>query len=128
MQTQIVQGRRIILAVIVTTLTLSALVIIVYNFVRGQDHLHQQVVRFTLTVGLCIALYRGANWARLTVVVLYWLAGMGGLLWGIILLSNNIIVGFILMTMGWIYLALAFSLCAPSVRAYCNTQNKDAKI
>ncbi len=64
-------GRRIVLAIIVATLTISGSLIVWSNTVLGRELSPQQGVRFVLTVGLCVFLYRGANWARLVAVILY---------------------------------------------------------
>lgn len=62
-------GRRLVLAVIGSTLAVSALVFVAFNASQGPQRLPQQIGRFVLTVGLCVFLYRGANWAR-------WVAGL----------------------------------------------------
>jgi len=67
----------LVLAVIVATLTLSVLVIVVFNTIQGAQRLPRQIVRFFLTVGLCVFLYRGANWARWVAGGLFTLAGLG---------------------------------------------------
>jgi hypothetical protein len=111
-------GRRLVLAVIVASLTLSVLVIVAFNLGRGPERLPQQIVRLLLTIGLCVFLYRGANWARWVAGLLFALGGLGSLLGGLAALSTGM-AGLLLIVMGLVYVGSAVVLFfAPTVRAY----------
>ena len=120
MESKIATGRRIVLAVIVAILTLSVLSIFAYNVRLGPGHILQQIFRFLFTIGLCVFLYRGANWARWVVGILLSMAGVLAVLGGIALLLKAR-AGFLLIVMGMVYLASAVALFfIPAVRAYFN--------
>lgn len=107
-----------VLAVIVASLTMSLLVIVLFNLGRGPERLPQQIIRFLLTAGLCVFLYRGANWARWVGGVLFALGALGSLLGGLALLSTSI-AGVLLLVMCLVYSASAVILLfVPTVRAY----------
>ena len=118
-------GRRIVLAIIVAILAIDTFVIVWSNVGSGTELTPQQVVRFVLTVGLCVFLYRGANWARWVTVVLFGLAGLAGLMGGIGLSYSYREVaardggGLLLIVMGLVYVASVIALLfVPTVRAY----------
>jgi hypothetical protein len=118
MQAQTETGRRLVLAVIVATLTLEVLAIVAFNTVQGPQSLPQQIVRFFLTVGLCVFLYRGANWARWVAGILYALGGLGSLVGGVATLTTTM-AGLGLLIMGIVYVASAVILFfVPTVRAF----------
>ena len=118
MQPQREVGRRIVLAVIVATLTMSVLIIVTFNAVQGPQRLPQQIVRFFLTVGLCVFLYRGANWARWVAGILFAMAGLGSLLGGVAALTTSM-AGLGLLVMGLVYVAsTVVLLLVPTVRAF----------
>ncbi len=123
MANQPVAGRRLVLAVIVASLTISVLVIVAFNLGRGPERLPQQIVRFLLTVGLCVFLHRGANWARWVAGILFAFGGVGSLLGGLSALSTSM-GGLLLLVMGLVYLACAVVLFfVPRVRAYFGAGN-----
>lgn len=115
---QFASGRRLVLAIIVASLTLDVLVIVTFNFVRGAELLPQQIVRFLLTVVLYVFLYRGANWARWAAGILFSLSGFGALQEWFALVSISM-AGLLLIAMGLVYVAsTVILLFVPSVRAY----------
>ena len=114
-------GRRIVLAIIVAFVVLDAFTTISYLMVFGPDRLPYQSLRFVLTVGLCVFLYRGANWARRVTVVLFGLAGLAGLSEGIGLGGGG---GLLLIVMGLFYVASVIVLLfVPTVRAYFSAKS-----
>ena len=126
MEDQRATGRGLVLAVIVATLALSALAIITSNVVRGSERLPTQIVRFLLTVGLCVFLHRGANWARWVAGVLFILAGLAGLVGGAALVTLSPL-GFVVIAMGLVYLASAYILLfVPAVREYFTAKKTSA--
>ncbi len=108
------RGRKIVLTIIGATLVISALVIIRSNLLTGPHRLPQQVVRFILTVLLAFFLYRGANWARWLLVILYGLGGVGSL--GLALFADTG-MGLLLVVMGVCYVFSAGALVSSSAVA-----------
>lgn len=123
METKPEAGRRLVLAIIVASLALSVLAILVFNVARGPERLPQQIVRFLLTVGLCVFLYRGANWARWVAGILFTLGGVGSLLVGSVALTTSL-AGLLLIAMGLIYAGSAVVLFfVPPVQRYFGVGN-----
>ena len=111
-------GRRLVVAVMVATIAMSVLVIATFNAVQGPDRLPQQIVRFLLTVALCVFLYRGAGWARWVATVLYGLTGLWSLALGFTRLAAAK-PGIQMIAFGAIYAACASVLLfVPSVREH----------
>jgi hypothetical protein len=113
-------GRRIVLAIVFATVGVSAIVIILFVAANGFATLPPRLVRFALTVALGVLLYRGAAWARWTVVILYSIASIGSLAGASQLLTSGYpgraMPG---VAMGVIYGASVLSLLlVPSVRAH----------
>lgn len=111
--------RALIIAVIAIFLGNSLLSIVLTN-IAGIGNLLTQGVRFVLTVGLCVMLYQGRNWARLLA------AGLGGLTTimsvfsglGLLATTGNV-AGIILLLFGILYLACFIILIfVPGGRAY----------
>jgi len=117
MSTELVAGRRLVLAIIIVNLSLSALIIIAHNITVG-GALPRQIVRFALTVGLFVFLYQGYNWARWVVIVLL---GIGGLLAlrNALVLETGLFGLLVLVVPASVYLASAgVLLFVPTVRSY----------
>ena len=120
------RGRRLVVLVIVACLTLSVLVIFAYNIIVGSDTLPQQIVRLILTAGLCIFLYRGANWARWVASVLFALGGLFSLFAWLIIPSIRL-TGLLQLVMGLVYGAIAIVLLfVPTVRAHFGVRKTEA--
>ena len=121
-----VSGRPLVVAVIVASLSVSALVILSYNIRLGPQALPQQIVRFLLTCGLCVFLYQGANWARWVVGVLSGLGGLLSMIAGFAALMTNM-AGLLLIAMGLLYVAcMIVLLFVPTVRKYFGVVNSAA--
>ena len=111
-------GQGLVIAVVAALISTSALVAVVYYFERGSDRLPSQVVRFLLTVVLCVFLYRGANWARWVAGVLCGLSGVGSMFGGAMLLAGGK-QGLPLLGLGVVYVTcFGALLLVPSVSAY----------
>ena len=118
METRTERGRRLVLCVIAASLTISVFTIVAFNLRRGTERLPQQVVRLLLTVGLCVLLYRGANWARWAAGILFAVAGLASLLGGFRVLLNGV-AGLPLIAMGVVYVSsAAILLFVPAVRSH----------
>ncbi len=119
-------GRGLVVAVIVATLTMALLADIVSLLMRGPAQLPQQLVRFALTVVLCVFLYRGAAWARWVSGVLFALGSVVSLVGGIAYLSTNT-ASLLLLLLGAVYAACAVVLLfIPTVREYFGVENVHA--
>ena len=124
MNPQIRQGRRILLVVIATCLLLSVSSILSYNLVLGPGKMVPQVVRFLLTVLLCVFLYRGKDWARWLFGLLYSYNCIYALSMGIPLLSQSL-WGLMILFPGILYLLMVVVLFfSPSVRAFLTAQHE----
>lgn len=107
------RGRRLVLAVIFAAIAISAVTIVTFNIGVGPERLPQQIVRFLLTFGLSVFLYRGANWARL---LWAFLSGLSGLLFLVMFLGN---LNLLALIFGFVYTASAIILLfSPSVKRY----------
>jgi len=117
MEPQSAAGRRLVLAIVVATLALSVLVDVMLITNRGSERLWD-IVRFLLTVGLCVFLYRGVNWARWVASILFALGGLRSLIGGGTILARSM-AGLLLLGMGLVYVASAVILLfVPTVKAY----------
>ena len=115
MVSKVATGRWLVVAVIVSALAVSVLNVAAFNVAVGTERVPQQLIRFVLTVGLCIFLSRRANWARWVAGILFALAGVGSLIARVASDRGD----FLLVTIGMVYAAAAVTLLfVPAVRAY----------
>lgn len=115
MFTNVETGRWLVVAVIVSALAVSVLNVAAFNVAVGTEREPQQVVRFALTVALCILLYRRVNWGRWAAGILFSLAGVGSLIVSVASERGD----FLLATIGAVYAAAAAVLLfVPAVHAY----------
>ncbi len=75
-QARVEAGRLIVIFFCVIVMLISAATIILYNVRVGSDRLFSQSVRLALTLGLCVAIYRGAMWARAIGIALFLIGGV----------------------------------------------------
>ena len=112
------KGRRIVLVIIIATLSLCAVVTVTYWLQRGSERLASQLGRFVLTVILSLNLYRGAVWARWVAIVLFLFGGGIGLA-SLLDLRRFSGAALLLAAMCLTYIGSALALLAlPSVRAH----------
>ena len=64
-------GRRIVVYVVLATISISVVVILMYIDANGFAGFPQRLVRLGLTIALGVFLIRGETWARQVAVVLY---------------------------------------------------------
>ena len=116
MSDRIERGRLIVIGYIVALLTISFCVIAFYVLVIGPQKLPAQVIRFALTLALCIGLYHGSSVAKWILIVLL---GLGGLLALVPVATGDpfaIALGLILAV---VYLSFAVvMLASKSVKAF----------
>jgi hypothetical protein len=113
-------GRRIMLVYLGLVLALSVATITLYVARKGPAALPPRVLRFGLTVGLCVWLYSGSNAAKWISVVLFGAGGAAAfampLQWSLPALAY---VGF----MASLYLSFAWMLVfSPEVNAFLAQQ------
>jgi hypothetical protein len=98
----------------------SLATIILFNLLVGSDRLLTQIVRFSLTVGLCWRLYQGRNWARIVLAFLAGLAGIMGIFGGLgVFATTGNPFAFLLIVQAIFYFAcFGILLFFPAVRAY----------
>ena len=95
----------------------SLLTILLFNLLSGSQKLPAQVVRFLLTIGLAVCLYRGQSWARYLMVFLFGLAAIMSLfaLPSVMANAHPVMIAYLVVMIGG-YAASAISLVAlPSV-------------
>lgn len=76
------RGRNGTIAIFLSALLLCAFSITFYHIAMDSvdpKKFFQQIIRFGLTLMLFYFLFQGKNWARITLVVLFALAALGGL-------------------------------------------------
>lgn len=107
------RGASIVRWIVLQFVVGSAIVIVNYNLVVGQDRLPTQLVRFGLTLFLCWALYRGKGWARGVCMVLFGLAGLA-MAYRAVTSSSTLAAMVAAIYLGSVY----FLALSPDVRAY----------
>ncbi len=117
------KGRLLVLRLCSIVVFISAFVILQYNFSIGTHRLPSQLVRFGLTVWLCVAIYKGSQPARWIAI---FLMGIGGVLFLALMFSDEEIAPMARVAAavaGTIYLLFAGMLWGSSkVIAFLNHQ------
>jgi cellulose synthase/poly-beta-1,6-N-acetylglucosamine synthase-like glycosyltransferase len=118
-------GRRVVVSVILAILGIALGTTVASMLLRHSGPTITEIVRFLLNVGLCVALYRGANVVRwLTVVLLLVAATMAFVatfrLW-------PALGSYVLLAYGLVYGACVIALVVPaSVKAHFGPQTAPA--
>lgn len=76
-------GKKRTILISISIILVSIHTIYYYHSVRQEiefKKLIKQLIRFTLTVGLLIMVYKGKNWAKIILIVLFSLALLGALI------------------------------------------------
>ncbi len=118
------RGRIIVLVIAAAIIGFSALTISFYVLTVGPHELPSQLVRFALTVGLMVCVYRGFVWARTLAAALFGLGTIGAAIdvltmapeQGVI--NRGILTIYVLVYGG----ATAALLFSSSVREFLNGQ------
>jgi hypothetical protein len=118
------RGRIIVLVVASAIIGLSALTIAFYVFAVGPQKLPVQFVRFALTVGLMVCVYRGFVWARAVTVLLMGLGCVGSAITALTMEPEQSVIlrsimGIYVLVYGGAAAVLLFS---SSVREFLNSQ------
>ena len=119
-------GRVIVICVIALSIGFSLMTIVLYNALSGTQRLPVQLVRFALTVGLAVCLYKGQLWARYVMAVLFSIAVVFSVFVIPAMINNAnplLLAYFAAMTVA--YLASAIALIAfPSVGRFMEHQRR----
>jgi hypothetical protein len=100
-------GRTIVLMIVGGSLLLSAVITAAYVAVLGTQRLPIQALRVLLTAGLMWWLYRGSRIAKWTVVVLFGLAALAGIM---SLMFDNRFAATAGIKLGALYISFASTL------------------
>ncbi len=122
-------GKRRTILVSISILLISIITIFFYHSVRAEidpKKLVQQIIRFSLTVGLLVMVYKGKKWARTISLILFSLAILG------VLIALRIEVPFVnkipLITLILIYSISIYHFgFSKSFKAFFEFENRDLK-
>ena len=85
----------------------------------------QQIIRFLLTVWLLILIYKGANWARIVMIILAFVAVIGSLI-SIVTIDQDFVLKTPLLVMAIVYsMAIYFLGFSKSYKAFATFQRMD---
>ena len=83
----------------------------------------QQSVRFILTIGLLVMVYKGKNWARVISIILFSIAVIGAVV-GIVSIEKDLLVKTPLFVMTFVYsMAIYHFGFSQSFKAFVSSQN-----
>ena len=86
----------------------------------------QQVVRFLLTIGLLIMVYKGKNWAKIVSIILFSLGVLGAIIGLTTITTTSIVNKIPLIVMFLVYsLAVYHFWFSKSFKAFFNYQNNN---
>ena len=120
-------GKKRTLLISISILLVSIHTIYFYHSVRPEietKKLIQQIIRFLLTVGLLIVVYRGIKWAKILLIVLFSLAILGAII-GLISIDSDSFVGKVpLLVMILVYSIAVYHFgFSNSFKAFFDYQN-----
>jgi len=78
MDVELLRGRKIVVAIIITTIAMSLFTVILTNIISGTGKIPQQAVSLILTLVLSYFLFKGVNAARIISIILYYIAAIFG--------------------------------------------------
>lgn len=98
-------GKRRTILVSISVLLVSIHTIYFYHVSMDEvdtKKIIQQSIRFLLTIGLLIMVYKGKKWARIVAIVLFSLAGIAALI-SIVSINSTLVSKIPLMVMTFVY-------------------------
>lgn len=123
------QGRSQTIAISISIILISMFVIAFYHIPQDSvdpKKFFQQIVRFVLTLALLYFLFQGKNWARITLLVLFLLAILSGLI--LLFIPFPVAAKIPILVMIIIYglgtYKLYFSKSFKAYFTYLNTKNR----
>lgn len=121
-------GKKRTILISISILLVSIHTIYFYHSVRPEiesKKLIQQIIRFSLTVGLLIMVYKGKNWAKIVSIILFSLALLGALV-GLATLDTPFINKTPLLVMVFVYsMAIYHFGFAKSFKEFFKFQNTE---
>lgn len=125
MSEEALAGRGLVIGVIATSLIVSLTTTLISARMVEDNDLGTDMVRFVLTLLLCLALYQGRGWARWFSVFSFLIGGVGALIAGVLFLRAVPFAAPLLLFMGIAYTGCAIVLWwVPSVAAYFAEQRE----
>lgn len=119
-------GKKRTILISISILLVSIHTIYFYHSVRPEieiSKLIQQIIRFSLTVGLLLMVYKGKNWAKVLSIILFSLALLIALV-SLVTLDTHFINKTPLLVMVFVYaMAIYHFGFAKSFKAFFNYQN-----
>lgn len=123
-------GQRRTILLSISVLLVSVYTILLYHFGRPElenKKVIQQVVRFTLTVGLLVMVYKGKKWAKIISIVLFALGFLTALV-GFLTLQTPLINKIPILVMMFVYVMSIYHFgFAHSFKAFNKYQNSKAE-
>ncbi|MCT4581761.1 MAG: DUF4240 domain-containing protein [Flavobacteriales bacterium] len=126
MNVLIQQGKNRTILIAISILLLSVHTIYLYHAVKPEiesKKLIQQIIRFLLTVGLLIMVYKGKKWAKIVAIILFSLATLGALT-SLLVVNTAFINKVPLLVMTFVYsMAIYHFGFSKSFKEFFNYQN-----
>lgn len=123
-------GKKRTILISISILLVSIHTIYFYHSVRPEiesKKLIQQIIRFLLTVGLLIMVYKGKNWAKIVSIILFSLALLG-VLFGLFTLQTPFINKVPMLVMTFVYSMAIYHLgFAQSFKEFFKYQNTETE-
>lgn len=123
-------GKKRTILISISILLVSIHTIYFYHSVRPEiesKKLIQQIIRFLLTVGLLIMVYKGKNWAKIVSIILFSLAVLGAL-FGLFTLQTPFINKVPMLVMTFVYsMAIYHFGFAQSFKEFFKYQNTETE-
>ncbi len=121
-------GRKRTLLIFISIIIVSIHTIYFFHVIRPElevKRLVQQIIRFLLTIGLLIVVYKGKRWAIITSLILFSLAILGALS-GIFAMDGHLINKIPLMVMVFVYAVAIYHFgFSESFKAFISYQNDE---
>ncbi len=98
-------GKRQTILISISILLVSLFTICFYNSVASEiesKKMIQQTIRFLLTIGLLLMVYKGKNWARIVSIILFSL-GVLGAIFGLISVPQSMVIKIPFIVMLLVY-------------------------
>lgn len=120
-------GKTRTILISISILMVSLHTIYIYNSVIPEiepKKIIQQIIRFLLTIGLLLMIYKGKSWARIIAIILFAL-GILGAVRGLITIKQSILLKSPFIVMLLVYtVAIYHFWLSKSFKAFFNYQNR----
>ncbi|WP_445457852.1 hypothetical protein [Flavobacterium sp. HNIBRBA15423] len=120
-------GKTRTILISISILMVSLHTIYIYNSVIPEiepKKIIQQIIRFLLTIGLLLMIYKGKSWARIIAIILFVL-GILGAVRGLLTIKQSILLKSPFIVMLLVYtVAIYHFWLSKSFKAFFNYQNR----